>query len=562
MPASADYLVRMRAHLGELAAGQHPDLHARVVETAAGLGYHGGEPVRGMWSALVKAAALSGRTLDAVTDADVDSAQEALRAARVAWVGPSGWSSRDDGCENWTGLRTVRFHAGLSDQPPAPVTRNSKRLAREAQWAAVTPGLAATMGDYLVQVRASGARPSTCGRDERVLREFGLFITGTDPAVRRVADLRRAHVESYKAYLAGRRTIRGGRLSPVTVGHILNALSVFFDRLTAWESPDAPAGRLLFAGDYPRVDKPLPRFLDDPAAAKLMAAARAQPDAFTRLAIELLARTGLRRGELLALSVRAVVQIGSAFWLQVPVGKTRNDRYVPLHPELKDLLDAWIAARPANLRSDLLFTEYGRPVHSARVHRALAGVAQAAGLGHVTPHQLRHTLATQAINRGMSMEAIAALLGHTDLSMTQVYAKIGNRTVAEQYFAVTEKIEALYTQPRRLPAEDEGAEMRKLRSEMHRRMLGNGYCARPVELDCHFESICESCTFFVTTIAFRPTLKAQRDDAAAKANSAGKRSSTASWTASTPTPNRTAAERGQPMGAAPARRPDDGQDLG
>ena len=58
--------------------------------------------------------------------------------------------------------------------------------------------------------------------------------------------------------------------------------------------------------------------------------------------------------------------------------------------------------------------------------------------------------------------------------------------------------------------------MRKLRAEMHRRMLGNGYCARPVELDCHFESICESCSFFVTTIEFRPTLQAQRDDAAHK----------------------------------------------
>ena len=58
--------------------------------------------------------------------------------------------------------------------------------------------------------------------------------------------------------------------------------------------------------------------------------------------------------------------------------------------------------------------------------------------------------------------------------------------------------------------------MRKLRGEMHRRMLGNGYCARPIEIDCHFESICESCTFFVTTIQFRPTLQAQRDDAADK----------------------------------------------
>jgi len=57
---------------------------------------------------------------------------------------------------------------------------------------------------------------------------------------------------------------------------------------------------------------------------------------------------------------------------------------------------------------------------------------------------------------------------------------------------------------------------RKLRAEAHRRMLGNGYCARPVELDCHFESICESCIFFVTTIEFGPPLERQRDDAANK----------------------------------------------
>lgn len=50
----------------------------------------------------------------------------------------------------------------------------------------------------------------------------------------------------------------------------------------------------------------------------------------------------------------------------------------------------------------------------------------------------------------------------------------------------------------------------------NRRMLGNGYCARPVELDRCFESICESCTFFVTTIEFRPTLQRQRDDASDK----------------------------------------------
>ena len=65
---------------------------------------------------------------------------------------------------------------------------------------------------------------------------------------------------------------------------------------------------------------------------------------------------------------------------------------------------------------------------------------------------------------------------------------------------MTEKVEALYDQVHTLAGEDEGPEMRKLRAEMHHRMLGDGYCARPVELDCHFESIRKSCSFCVSTI--------------------------------------------------------------
>ena len=101
--------------------------------------------------------------------------------------------------------------------------------------------------------------------------------------------------------------------------------------------------------------------------------------------------------------------------------------------------------------------------------------------------------------------------------MTMVYARIADRTVADEYFAVTEKVEALYDQPNaaRQPT-TKAARCASSAREMHRRMLGNGYCARPVEIDCHFESICESCTFFVTTIEFRPTLQRQRDDAAAQ----------------------------------------------
>lgn len=65
----------------------------------------------------------------------------------------------------------------------------------------------------------------------------------------------------------------------------------------------------------------------------------------------------MRKGEFLGLTIDAVVQIGSAFWLRIPVGKMHTDRYVPLHPQLKTLLDAWLAERADWQSSDLLFTD-------------------------------------------------------------------------------------------------------------------------------------------------------------------------------------------------------------
>jgi hypothetical protein len=99
--------------------------------------------------------------------------------------------------------------------------------------------------------------------------------------------------------------------------------------------------------------------------------------------------------------------------------------------------------------------------------------------------------------------------------MTLRYAKIASRTVADEYFAVTEKVEALYGQPAQLPADAIGPKMARLRRE-HHRMPGNGWCTRPPQLDCAFEAICETCTYFQTSIEFRPAIAAQHHDAIAK----------------------------------------------
>ena len=107
-----------------------------------------------------------------------------------------------------------------------------------------------------------------------------------------------------------------------------------------------------------------------------------------------------------------------------------------------------------------------------------------------------------------------ATTGEPRLTGTQMIERIPE---VQKFARVTVESDEFipYDQPKELPASAEGQE-RRLRAEMHRRMLGNGYCARPVGLDCHFESICESCTFFQTTLEFRPTLERQRDDARAK----------------------------------------------
>jgi len=469
-------------------------------------------------------AALSGVTPEQLTKTLIENGQQALTAG----IGRHRPDSH--GVKALTGAlfgaQTTLFHLGILAEPPRKTTPD-RSAERAAAWASMPPRLASTLQGYIAQVRVS-LRPSTMVRVEGVLREFGCFVAVNAAEVTGVADLRRRHIEAYKLHLAVRPSARGGRLTKASLADHLGGLRTCFERLTEWDGDDVPSGVLIFDGDLPIRDAPLPRFLDDGAFTKLLQAARADADPFVRLAVEFLARTGLRKGEFLNLTVDSVVQIGAAYWLHVPLGKLRSDRYIPLHPQLKDLLDDWLAHRPDSLRTPFLFVEYGQRIRQTRVDRAVAKAASAAGIGHVNPHRLRHTLATQAINRGMSLEAIAALLGHRSMRMTMVYARIANRTVADEYFSVAEKVEALYDAPRELPADAEGAEMRKLRAEMHQRMLGNGYCARPVGLDCHFESICESCTPSSKPPSNSdPPCNANTTTPPRKARSAGKRSSPA-----------------------------------
>ncbi len=395
---------------------------------------------------------------------------------------------------------------------PAPHSPAGSRSEIEwAQIAARAPKMAATMGRYLAQADTFLA-PRSVDVAEHTLRVLARWaVTHTD--ITAVAQLDRTAVEDFKVWFAAQPGLGDRTVSANTQRQRLGMLRVFFERIIEWEWDDTPARNPVLNRDLPPSPDPLPKFLDDRDAARLMDAARTASDPRDRVVIEVLARTGLRASEFAELDADAVVLIGTAHWLRVPVGKLRNDRYVPLHPDLVTLLTAWCADNVDHIRAHRrLIADHRGTIDRHLVGRIVRRVGRRAGVT-VHPHQLSHTLATQAINRGMRLEAIAALLGHRTMHMTLTYARIADRVVADQYQAISTHIDALYNQPAELPADFETAGMARLRREAHARMLGNGLCTRPVELDCRMESACETCSYFETNIEFRPTIRRQRDHA-------------------------------------------------
>ena len=404
----------------------------------------------------------------------------------------------------------------LDESHPQPWFPSNASNREWAHMAAAAPQLVATMRRYLVQLTTFLAPRSVEVADE-TLRQFTRWVTtATDIAV--VADIERHHVENYKVWLAAQPGKKGQLLAKNTQRHRLRMIRIFLERLIEWDWPDAPGRNPILHGDIPPRTEPIPKFLTDQQAAAFMAAARAHPVPRYRLVAQVLARTGLRASELCELAADAVTRIGNdSYWLRVPVGKLRNDRMIPMHPDVVDLFAEWTATNSEHIRhSRRLLADHHDPIDRRTVHRIIARIGTIAGIDDMHPHRLRHTLATQAINRGMRLEAIAALLGHRSLEMTLVYAKIADRVVADEYASVCQQIDALYATaatPGALPAEIETKAMARLRHESHARMLGNGMCTRPVELDCRMETICETCAYFDTGPEFIPVLLRQRDHA-------------------------------------------------
>ena len=154
-----------------------------------------------------------------------------------------------------------------------------------------------------------------------------------------------------------------------------------------------------------------------------------------KLVIDLLYQTGMRRSELLGLKTWSVDRAGKSIKVK---GKRDKERLVPLNDELIQAIDAYLVLRGqvvsgqqvgTGLQADpdpevdaLIVTAKGRPAYDSLIYRIVKKyLALVTTLDKKSPHVLRHTFATHMLNRGADLNAIKELLGHANLSATQVY---------------------------------------------------------------------------------------------------------------------------------------------
>lgn len=144
---------------------------------------------------------------------------------------------------------------------------------------------------------------------------------------------------------------------------------------------------------------------------------------------------GLRVGEVVALQMEHVDLRSRR--ITVRQGKGAKDRRVPLVQRLVEALQNWFERRPEELDepSSYVFpTRNGTPVHPNNVRRFVKREAKNAGVDEadrVSPHTLRHTYATDVLNKTGNLEAVRRLLGHSEISTTQLYTHLADSDLEE-----------------------------------------------------------------------------------------------------------------------------------
>ncbi len=282
-----------------------------------------------------------------------------------------------------------------------------------------------------------GASRNTISAYAADLREMSGFLAGVGSTFLSCSR------ENLEAFVADR---AGNGLAASSAARKLSCLKRFTQFLIAEGLRADDPARLI---DGAKARRSLPATLSIAEVDLLLttaheAAAAAAPGArrrAVRLAclLELLYATGLRVSELVSLP-RAALR-GDRMMLTVK-GKGGRERILPLNQKARDILDTWLeATRPAGsavAESKWLFPSWGEEGHLTRQKFARDLKALGARIGideeRLSPHVLRHAFATHLLDRGVDLRVLQTLLGHADISTTQIYTHVMEERLRQTVF--------------------------------------------------------------------------------------------------------------------------------
>lgn len=222
--------------------------------------------------------------------------------------------------------------------------------------------------------------------------------------------------------------------SPATISRTISTIRAFHQFLIREKIVQADASLHI---ETPKLDRMLPEVLTAKEIDRLLSIEDTSVLAIRNKAmLELLYATGLRVTELVTLKV-SDLHLTMGF-VRV-FGKGSKERIVPLGEMAKDQIEVYLeTSRPLlvkNQAEQMLFVNHhGRPLSRQGFWKIIKQVARDTGLTkEITPHMLRHSFATHLLENGADLRAVQEMLGHSDISTTQIYTHITKTRLKDMY---------------------------------------------------------------------------------------------------------------------------------
>ncbi len=187
----------------------------------------------------------------------------------------------------------------------------------------------------------------------------------------------------------------------------------------------------------PKLQKKLPKYLNFNDIEKLLCAFENDSTIGIRnsLILELLYSTGMRVSEIINISIKDISLSEKTIKIN---GKGNKERLVYFGSRAKVLLEKYLSKAYHNLNNNnldyLLLSKTGKKITDREIRFVVDGAAQIAHIPFkVSPHVLRHTFATHMLQDGADLRSVQELLGHSNLSTTQIYTHLTNETIRNTY---------------------------------------------------------------------------------------------------------------------------------